>query len=601
MRAIAIAAALLGVPAAPFWAQAPGQNQAEVSTSETPITFSSRVNLISVPVVVRTPDGRAVGTLERTDFRLFDKGKPQTITKFSVEKRQSLAELPGQGASIQSGKTPAPVTAPSLPENYVAYLVDDVHLKGGDLLNTRQAMHRHIDQALDPAGRAAIVTTSGLALTGFTADREKLHNAVNQIQPYTSGIDRQMGCPYISYYAADLLVNQKLYLAGRLFPDQQLYGIIAGGSEPLLTAEFAEAANCAGPCVVAQKDNMTGLPMCVVNALTTLRDAARLALNNGDHETSLGLGALADVIRKLSLMPGNRNLVLVSPGFLLTGDHRTPESDLFERAVRANVVINTIDMRGLFAIIAGGPADQPPVHSALGAAALDQAERDAATESEDVLAELANATGGTFFHNDNDLKGGLNLLAARPEYTYVLGFSPEELKYDGSYHSLKVTLKNPAGLTLQARRGYWAPTHAADSAEAVSQEIEETVFSRDEIQAIPLQVQTEFFESGDAKYDLTVTAQFDAKALRFTRDGERNADNVTVVAGLFDPNGNYVAGVKKELNLRLRDRTLAAFANAGLNVKEDFAVAPGRYLVRVVVRDEGGKTITARNAGVEIP
>ena len=42
-----------------------------------------------------------------------------------------------------------------------------------------------------PASRAAIFTTSGLVLTDFTADREKLHNAVNKIQPYTSGIDPQ--------------------------------------------------------------------------------------------------------------------------------------------------------------------------------------------------------------------------------------------------------------------------------------------------------------------------------------------------------------------------------------------------------------------------
>ncbi len=600
MRAIAIAALLLGVPAAPFWAQAPGENQAEVSTSETPITFSSRVNLISVPVVVRNKDGRAVGNLEKSDFRLFDKGKPQTITKFSVEKRQRLVDLPEQAASVQAGKTPAPVAAPSQPENYVAYLVDDVHLERGDLLNTRQAMHRHLDQALDPASRAAIVTTSGLALTGFTSDRETLHNAVNRIQPYTSGIDRQMDCPYMSYYTADLLVNQKLYLSGRLFSDQQLYEMVTGGAEPLLTAEYSEALSCSGPCIT-QKDQLSGLPRCVVEALIKLRDAARLALNNGDHETSLGLGALADVIRKLSVMPGNRNLVLVSPGFLLTRDYRTPEADLFERAIRANVVINTIDMRGLFAIIAGGPADQPPVHSALGVTALDEADRDAAMQSADVLAELANATGGAFFHNDNDLKSGLNLIAARPEYTYVLGFSPEELKYDGSYHSLKVSLKNPAGLTLQARRGYWAPAHASDSAEAAQEELQETVFSRDELQAIPLQVQTEFFESGDAKYSLTVTAQLDAKALRFTKDGERNVDTVTVVAGLFDPDGNYIAGIEKRLNLRLRDGTLAAFENAGMNVKEDFTVAPGRYLVRVVVRDERGKTITARNAGVEIP
>src|SRR6476646_3813166 len=68
-------------------AQAPAQTPApEVSSREAPVTFSSRVNLVLVPVVVRDSQGHAVGTLKQDDFTLFDKGKPQIITRFSVEK-----------------------------------------------------------------------------------------------------------------------------------------------------------------------------------------------------------------------------------------------------------------------------------------------------------------------------------------------------------------------------------------------------------------------------------------------------------------------------------------------------------------------------------
>ncbi|MGP0075791.1 MAG: VWA domain-containing protein [Bryobacteraceae bacterium] len=599
MRArVGYAVLLLGALAVAVWAQAPEPSQPEIASHEAPITFSSRVNLISVPVVVRDKDGRAVGNLQKEDFQVFDKGKLQTITKFSIEKSSSLVEIPAGAANTPREKAPAPIAPQTvLPENYAAYLVDDVHLQAGDLLNTRQAMHRHLDESLDPTSRAAIFTTSGVALVDFTADREKLHNAVNRIQPYTSGIDRQQNCPYISHYVADQLVNQTLYLDGQLFPDQQLMQVMP--SDQMLSAAYEETIACIG-CPPG-KDQLTGLPLCASQGLTKLRASAREALIYGDHETELGLGALRDVIRKLSVMPGNRNLVLVSPGFLLTRDHRTDEHDLFERAIRSKVVINTIDMRGLFAIIPGGDASQPPFHSAQAMTFLGQADRDAATQADDVLAELADGTGGTFFHNDNDLKRGLNLIAARPEYVYVLGFSPQALKYDGAYHSLKVTAKNSANLTIQARRGYWAPRHAVDSAEAAKEELQETVFSREEVQAIPLEIQTEFFQSGDEKFDLTVSAQLDVKALRFNKTEDRNNDTVTVVAGLFDPNGNYVAGIEKVVELHLRDKTLEAFQNAGINLKEDFNVAPGRYLVRVVVRDSGGKTITARNAGVEIP
>src|SRR5579863_5870150 len=214
---------LLGALAVAVWAQAPEQSQPEIASHEAPITFSSRVNLISVSVVVGDKDGRAVGSLQKEDFQVFDKGKLQTITKFSIEKSNSLVEVPTAAANAPREKAPAAIGPQAvLPENYAAYLVDDVHLQSGDLLNTRQAMHRHLDESLDPTSRAAIFTSSGVTLTDFTADREKLHNAVNRIQPYTSGIDRNQNCPYISHYVADQLVNQKLYLDGLLFPDQQL-------------------------------------------------------------------------------------------------------------------------------------------------------------------------------------------------------------------------------------------------------------------------------------------------------------------------------------------------------------------------------------------
>jgi VWFA-related protein len=563
-----------------------------VTSHEAPITFSSRVNLISVPVVVRDKEGRAVGDLRKEDFQIFDKGKLQVITKFSIEKSSSSVEIEPGAPNVPHEKTPAPIPSQLvLPERYVAYLVDDVHLDPGDLLNTRAAMHRHLDEAVDPASRAAIFTTSGLVLSDFTPDREKLHNAVNRIQPYTSGISRQQGCPYISHYVADLLVNKLLYLDGHLFTDEQLLQLIANGSaDSTLVVAYGEARACV----------CSGNSNCTVQAMTQLRSATRLALTYGDHETSLGLEALRDVIRKLSVMPGNRNLVLVSPGFLLTIDHRTEEYDLLEHAIRANVVVNTIDMQGLFTTVPRADAGQQ-YHSSSAMNILGQADQAAATEASNILGELADGTGGTFFHNDNDLKRGLNVLAARPEYVYVLGFSPQNLKFDGAYHGLKVTVKNSTNLTIQARRGYWAPRHAVDSAEAAREEIQETVFSRDEVQDFPLDVQTEFFKSGDEKFELTVTAQLDAKTLRFNKAQDRNDDTLTIVAGLFDPNGNYVAGVEKVVELHLRDQTLEAFQNAGINVKETFNVAPGRYLVRVVVRDSGGKTITARNGGVEIP
>jgi len=40
-----------------------------------PFTFQTKVNLVLVPAVVRGRDGKAIGTLRREDFELFDRGK----------------------------------------------------------------------------------------------------------------------------------------------------------------------------------------------------------------------------------------------------------------------------------------------------------------------------------------------------------------------------------------------------------------------------------------------------------------------------------------------------------------------------------------------
>src|SRR5665213_3948504 len=161
------------------------------------------------------------------------------------------------------------------------------------------------------------------------------------------------------------------------------------------------------------------------------------------------------------------------------------------------------------------------------------------------MAELAEATGGTFFQNNNDFAEGLKRIAAQPEYIYVLGFAPRNLKLDGSYHTLKVALKNSAGLQLQARRGYFVQRHAIDPVEQAKEDVREAFFSRDEIHDLPVEIHTQFFKTGDFNARLSILARADVKHLRFRKADGRNNDTLTLVGGVFDRNGNYVTGIQK--------------------------------------------------------
>jgi hypothetical protein len=191
-------------------------------------------------------------------------------------------------------------------------------------------------------------------------------------------------------------------------------------------------------------------------------------------------------------------------------------------------------------------------------------------------------------------------LVAQPEYIYILGFSPQNLKLDGSRHGLKVALKSPKGVDLQARRAYYAPSHAANPEDQAKEEIKEAVFSRDEMLDLPVDLSLQYARAGGTSVKLNVLAKVNLKQLRFRKADDRNLNILTVVSTVFDRNGNFVAGIQRIVDLRLRDQTLESISS-GITVKTTLDITPGSYLVRLVVRDSEGQTMSARNGVVEIP
>jgi hypothetical protein len=327
--------------------------------------------------------------------------------------------------------------------------------------------------------------------------------------------------------------------------------------------------------------------------------AASRMLSVGEMETQVALSVLKDMVRRVSAMPGQRTLVLVSSGFLVTQNYRQAETEILDLAIRSNVVISALDARGLYTI--GADASRPGYPGLSSGIVKARLDHESALAEGEVLGELADGTGGTFVHNTNDLGEGFRRVAASPEFVYLMGFSPQNLKLDGSFHALKVTLKNTSGLSLQARRGYYAPKHALDPAEQAKEELREALFSREEMQDIPIELQTQFFKPSDVTAKLAVLARVDLKRLRFRKAEGRNLNTLTVVSGVFDRNGNYISGIVKTIEMRLKDETFEARLAAGLTIKSSFDVTPGNYVVRLVVRDAEGQTMSARNGAVQIP
>jgi hypothetical protein len=219
----------------------------------------------------------------------------------------------------------------------------------------------------------------------------------------------------------------------------------------------------------------------------------------------------------------------------------------------------------------------------------------------EILAQLAEGTGGTNFRNRNDLDQGMRQAVAAPAISYLLAFSPQNLKIDGRYHTLKVALTGKRPYSVQARRGYYAPRNVVDPAETAKEEIQEAVFSQEEIHDLPVDLQTQFFKADAMQARLAVLTHVDVKGIPFRKSDGRNRDNLTIATAIFDENGKFVTGGEKIVEMRLLDPTLTRLSRSGFTVKSTFDVKPGTYLVRLVVRDAQGSQMAARNGAVVIP
>ena len=545
----------------------------EMNTRDSTTPFSVRVNLVPIRVVVRDSHGQAVADLHQEDFRIFEDGKLQLISHFSIEKPVTTPVASAETSSshpADSEKTAATLVRPA---RFVALLFDDVHLPFGELAQIRNIADDYVKSSFQPSDRIAVFTISGQSQTDFTDDRAKLHEALQGVQPrpVTAGSATGIGdCPSINYFQADLIVNQHDLQAITVATNDALACEFGGNQQYLSAAQG-----------VAQ-----GMALQI--------------LSTADVQTQYSFQRLKEIVRRMTAVSGQRLVVLMSPGFLIP-NREYDLSEVIDSAARSNVMISTLDARGLYTVdalpdVSAKPTGDPTLSGFHTSYRFQQESRQS-----DVLWSVANGTGGQGFANSNDLAGGFRRLVAAPETSYLIGFVPQNLKYDGHFHSLKVALTSKEKYTVQARSGFYAPKKMETPADAVKQEIEEAVLSQEEQHGLPIQLHTQYYKVDATDAKLAILAHVDIGRIRFDKLDGRNKNDLTIVAALFDRNGNFVTATEKVLEMRLRDTTLERLSHTGVTVKTSFDVKPGAYLVRLVVRDSQAAQLSAENGVVEIP
>lgn len=462
-------------------------------------------------------------------------------------------------------ESPRAAGGPARKPRSIALFFDDTHSGPAGFERSRQAARKLIEGGLAPGDRIGIFTGSGAVEQDFTADTPALLAVLGKMHSHTDAslTTGFLVCPTLTAYQA-YVIAKHLDNQAKIVAALEIMGCFPGTPWP--------------------------------EALRMAQSAGETAWEQLGHQSANLLDVLLLIVRHLAAQPGDRMLLMVSPGFV-SGDWQKQIGTFTDTCLRNRIVVNALDDEGL---LGSGLESPESLHARTGPRAgwAEQSLSQRELIVTGFLAEAAEATGGRFLHHTNDLTSGLRELAAAPEVSYLLGFSPANPP-DGKYHKLKVTVAR-AGDTISSRPGYFSTIRAAEP-ETAQQRIDRVVSSREVLGDVPATVTVMAVPEKSGWYRIQVDIRLDARGLPFSSENGASLQQLTFVTVLEDAAGNFVEGKQAVMDMRLSAATRADLEAKGIKAATFFLAPKGSYRVREVIREAVHNQMAASFSTVEIP
>jgi VWFA-related protein len=505
-------------------------------------------------VVVRDKHGSPVTGLTKDDFVVLDEKKPQTIQVFSVQTNQ-LPTTPGPALPPDFYTNRAGERA-AVPTGITVILLDGLNTRFEDQTFARKQVIKFLEQ-IHPEDRIALYTLGSQlrVLHDFTSDSTSLLAALKQ------------------------------------------YGGHAPNELPTRGAP-------------AQKD--AGNEM-LDKFLSDSYAAETLFLTKDRVQKTKT--ALIEIANHVGNLAGRKNLIWVSGSFpiivgldnIMVGpnDNTAAFDKDIEGAARAlndaNLAVYPVDARGLatFAMNSGPTSiseygggetmrlGAQPIQTRGGSLARMKSPDSANLAT---MLVMADRTGGKAFYNGNDIFGSIREAIDESRVTYELGYYPENISWDGTFHEVKVELQQAKSLRIQARKGYFAqpePQLTPELRQAMIARIATgpldatSIGMKVHVQSIVLQPQRK----------MSMMLYFDPHELNFVSNDSRWTAKVDTVFIQVGGKDQPISAVDETLNLNFDDAKFKALLQEGIRYKKEIAIAPGAIELRVLLRD-------ARNGNV---
>ena len=499
-------------------------------------TFKSNADLVLVNVSVRDKSGQFIRNLKAGDFTVLEDGKQQQIASFDVENVDSLSST----VVAQATTTPTPdaqnSTTTSAVQSSNAYrdrrlivfFFDLVDMEPEEIERAATAAVQYLDKQMLPADLVSIVS---------------LGNSLQIDQAFTA--DR---------------VRLKQVL--------QSFNLGAGqGYQAGSTGSTEGTPDSATPFTV---------------------DDTEFNIFNTDRR----LEALRSIAQSLAKLEQKKSLIYFSSGMQRTGlENQSQLRAAINAAIRANLAVYTMDMRGLGAIVPGGEAQNASLRGTSpysGQATLSAF--DSNFSSQETLVTLAEDTGGRAFLDSNDFSKIFRGVQEDTSSYYIIGYHSTNPGRDGKYRRITVRLKGTNG-KLEYRHGYYAPSDFKHSNQNDRElQLPEELASELPSTDMPVFLSAGYFRMNGDKFFVPVSIVIPGSEIPFVSKSNEDKATLDIIGFAQDlPSKRPVDQVRDTIKLALNTSTQVRQKNVQYNTA--FFLTPGRYHLKFVVREnQTGRT-----------
>jgi len=521
-----------------------------LTAQQAPPVFRSGARLIVETVSVKDKDGRAIEGLSAGDFVVTEDGEPQAISFVEFQRLPDRAA--GARAVAPPPRVPAAVSVPS----------------------TTQA------QILIPPA-------------GDTRYR-----------------DRRLLVLYFDLTAMPPADQMRAYAAAQTFIDTQLQPsdllaimTFGGGAVRVkqdFTADRAALRDVMQTLIFGDDKDGDGIPDNTDIGTAFGQDDAEFSILNTDRQ----LSALQTAATMLRALPEQKALVYFASGLRLNGvDNQAQLRATTNAAIRANVALHPIDARGLMAQAPLGDATRPSpggIGMFTGQQALNALTN--FQRSQDTLYSLAKDTGGHAMFDYNDLALGIAQAAESMASYYMIGYYSTHPATDGRFHRVRVSLRSGLSAELAYRQGYFADKEFAKfTAADRERQLEEALMLDNPVTDISIAMEVNYFQLNSAEYFVPVAVKIPGSELALARRRGAARTVIDFIGEVKDDYGITVQNVRDKLDIKLSDDTAAQLATRPLLYETGFTLLPGKYVIKLLARDDETGRIGTYQAAFAVP